>query len=298
MTAALALEQLLNGLQYGLMLFLISSGLTLVLGIMNTLNLTHGVLYMYGAFFAVQSYKYSDSALFAAVAAVGGVTALAAALEALVMRKLYQREQLDQVLATFGLLLFLTEAATMIWGRSALNIPMPPALTGSIQIIPGLQYPVYRLLIAAVALALAGGMYLLIQHTRIGIEIRAGAGNRLMLSCCGVNVGNLFLLVFCLGAALAGAAGMLVGPLVSIDAGMGDTILTLCVVVIAIGGLGSVRGALAAALAVGVVDTFGRTLLPGALGYPLGPALASVTVYAFMATALIVRPRGLFPMRS
>ncbi|MEJ8839864.1 branched-chain amino acid ABC transporter permease [Ramlibacter sp. AN1133] len=296
MSVMLVSEQLLNALQYGVMLFLIASGLTLVLGIMNTLNLAHGALFMLAAYLAVATYGMTHSFVAAAAGAVAGVAAVAAALEVLVMRQLYERDHLDQVLASFGLLLLLTEAAPMLWGRASLEMPAPAALAGSVA-VGTLRYPAYRLFVTGAGLLIAAMMYWAIHHTRIGIQIRAGATNRTMLACCGVNVRKLFFLVFCAGAALAGAAGLLVSPLVAVDASMGDAILTLCFVIVAIGGLGSVRGAFVAALAVGFVDTFGRAFLPSVLGFPLGPAVASVGVYAFMAAVLIWRPRGLFPVR-
>jgi branched-chain amino acid transport system permease protein len=296
MSISLVSEQLLNALQYGVMLFLIASGLTLVLGIMNTLNLAHGALYMLAAYLAVATYGVTHSFVAAGAGAIAGVAAVAAGLEVLVMRRLYDRDHLDQVLATFGVLLFLTEAAPMIWGRSSLEMPAPAALADSV-VLGGLHYPAYRLFVTGAGLLIAGMMYWVIHRTNIGTQIRAGATNRTMLACCGVNVRKLCLLVFCAGAALAGAAGVLVSPLMSVDSSMGDAILTLCFVIVAIGGLGSVKGAFVASLAVGFVDTFGRAFLPSVLGFPLGPAVASVGVYAFMAAVLIWRPRGLFPAR-
>jgi branched-chain amino acid transport system permease protein len=297
-TLQLALEQALNGVQLGLMLFLLAAGLTLVLGIMNTLNLTHGSLYMLGAYIGASTLGASGSFLLAAAVGIAGVVLVAALIEVLVMKHLYTRDHLDQVLATFGLLLFINEAATIIWGRAALHMEIPVLLSGSIELVPGLNYPVYRFAITLAGLSIGGAMYWMIQHTRLGMEIRAGATNPVMLSAVGVNVRRLFLLVFCLGAALAAGAGVMVGPLLSIDSGMGDSILALCFVVITIGGLGSVRGAFLAAICIGLVDTYGRTLLPLAFGFPLGPALASMCIYVFMALVLLFRPEGIFPARS
>jgi branched-chain amino acid transport system permease protein len=298
MSVQLALEQALNGVQLGLMLFLLSAGLTLVLGIMNTLNLTHGSLYMLGAYIGAVTLGASGSFLLACAAAIAGVTLVAAVMEVLVMRHLYERDHLDQVLATFGLLLFINEAVTMIWGRAALQMAVPRLLNGTIELLPGLNYPIYRFAVTVAGLAIGAAMYYVIQHTRLGTEIRAGATNRVMLSALGVNVTRLFLFVFALGAALAAGAGVMVAPLMSIDSGMGDSILALCFVVITIGGLGSVRGAFVAAVAIGLVDTFGRTLLPMTFGFPLGPALASMCIYVFMALVLLFRPEGIFPARS
>ncbi len=297
MSVELALEQALNGVQLGLMLFLISAGLTLVLGIMNTLNLTHGSLYMLGAYIGAATLAATGSFVLAFAIAIAGVTLVATAIEILVMRQLYDRDHLDQVLATFGLLLFLNEVVTMVWGRGALQMDVPSVLQGTVQLYPGLNYPIYRFAITLSGVAIGAAMYYLIQHTRIGREIRAGATNRVMLSALGINVKRLFLMVFALGAALAAGAGLMVAPLISIDSGMGDSILALCFVVITIGGLGSVRGALVSALAIGLVDTYGRTLLPMAFGFPLGPALASMSIYVFMALVLLFRPEGLFPAR-
>jgi branched-chain amino acid transport system permease protein len=298
MSIQLALEQALNGVQLGLMLFLLAAGLTLVLGIMNTLNITHGSLYMLGAYLGSSFFSATGSFLVACFLSIATVALIAAVLEFFVMRHLYERDHLDQVLATFGLLLFLNEAATMLWGRAALQMERPAALAGAIQLVPGLNYPVYRFAITLAALLIGAGMYYIIQHTRLGMMIRAGASNRTMLSALGVNVRRLFLIVFCMGAALAAAGGVMVAPLVSIDSGMGDAVLVLCFVVIAIGGLGSVRGAFISAILVGLVDTYGRTLLPMAFGFPLGPALASMCIYVFMAFVLIFKPEGLFPARG
>lgn len=298
MTIQLALEQALNGVQLGLMLFLISAGLTLVLGIMNTLNLTHGSLYMLGAYIGAATLAAAGSFVLAFAAAIAGVTVVASAIEMLVMRQLYDRDHLDQVLATFGLLLFINEVVTMIWGRGALQMDVPALLQGTVTLLPGLNYPIYRFAITVSGLAIGAALYYLIQHTRLGMEIRAGATHRVMLSALGINVRKLFLLVFALGAALAAGAGIMVAPLISIDSGMGDSILALCFVVITIGGLGSVRGAFLSALAIGLVDTYGRTLLPMAFGFPLGPALASMCIYVFMAVILVFRPEGLFPARA
>lgn len=298
MTLQLAFEQALNGVQLGVMLFLLAAGLTLVLGIMNTLNLTHGSLYMLGAYIGASTLASSGSFLVAAAAGIVGVVAVAAVMEVLVMQHLYSRDHLDQVLATFGLLLFINEMATIVWGRAALHMEAPELLRGSVELLPGLNYPVYRFAITLAGLSIAAAMYWMIQRTRLGMEIRAGATNPVMLSAIGVNVRRLFLLVFCLGAALAAGAGVMVGPLLAIDSGMGDSILSLCFVVITIGGLGSVRGAFVAAICVGLVDTYGRSLLPMTFGFPLGPALASMCIYIFMALVLLIRPEGIFPARS
>jgi branched-chain amino acid transport system permease protein len=297
-TAQLLIEQAMNGVQLGMMLFLIAGGLTLVLGIMNLLNLTHGSFYMLGAYIGVMVYGYVHVFLLAVLGAVLGAVAVAGVIEVLVMRHLYDRDHLGQLLATFGLLLFINEMATVIWGTGALQMHRPEWLRGTVEVLPGVPYPSYRLAITVVGLALTLALHYGSHHTRLGMLIRAGASNKRMLGALGVNVDRVYATVFCLGVALAAVAGIMVAPLVSVDSGMGDSILILCFVVITIGGMGSVRGAFIASLLVGLVDTFGRTFLPQALGYTLGPALSSMCIYALMALVLLVRPEGLFPARG
>ncbi len=302
----LLLEQTLNGLQFGIMLFLLAAGLTLVFGIMGLINLAHGSLYMVGAFSAASAVAASGSFLLGALAGMlaAGVTGLL--IELLVMRRLYPREHLDQVLATFGLILFFNQAMVVIWGRAPLGMPLPPALDGAIELLPGVPYPVYRLLILVAGVLLAAALYVLINRTRIGMLIRAGASNREMVQVLGVDIGRLYTLLFTLGAVLAGLAGALAAPLVSVQVGMGESILILTFVVIVIGGIGSVRGALIGALLVGLVDTLGRAylptllalLLPPAQAQGIGAALASMSVYLLMAVVLVTRPRGLFPAHA
>jgi len=296
--AQLLIEQTLNGVQLGIMLFLIAGGLTLVLGIMNLLNLTHGSFYMLAAYIGVMVYGHSHSFLLAVLGAVAGAVAVAGVIEVLVMRHLYDRDHLGQVLATFGLLLFINEMATVVWGESPLQMHKPQWLDGSIELLPGIPYPAYRLAITAVGLVVTLALHYGNNHTRVGMLIRAGASNKRMLGALGVNVDRVYAMVFCLGVALAAVAGVMVAPLVSVDSGMGDSILILCFVVITIGGMGSVRGAFLASLLVGLVDTFGRTFLPQAFGYTLGPALSSMCIYMLMALVLLVRPEGLFPARG
>lgn len=283
----LFLEQLLNGLQLGTMLFLMASGLTLVFGIMNFVNLAHGSLYMMGAYFAATLFQLTGSLLLASAGAFLGVLILGMALEVVILRGFYHRDHLDQVLATFGLILFFNELARMIWGPQAYFLALPEVLNGSIELIPGAPYPVYRLLIILVGMVVGGGLYLMISHSRLGMLIRAGASNRIMIESLGVNIRILFTLVFGLGAALAGLAGTLAGPLLAVQVGMGDGVLITTLVVIVIGGIGSVRGAFLAALLVGLVDTFGRMLLPA--------SLAEMAIYILMAAILWRRPQGLFP---
>lgn len=286
MTATLLAEQTLNGLQLGTMLFLMAAGLTLVFGIMNLINLAHGSLYMLGAYAAAALFGLTGSFLLAGAGAFVGVAALGMALEWAVLRRFYARDHLDQVLATFGLILFFNEMVRVIWGPQALFMPLPPALEGTVELIPGVPYPLFRLATIGVGLAVAAALSLLIGRTRAGMLIRAGASNRVMVEALGVNIRRLYTAVFGLGAALAALAGTMAGPLLSVQVGMGDGVLILTLVVIVIGGIGSIRGAFLAALLVGLADTFGRMLLPA--------ALAEMTIYILMAAILFWRPQGLF----
>ena len=303
---ALAFEQALNGLQLGIMLFLMAAGLTLVFGIMNMINLAHGSLYMMGAYFAATFQGLTGSFLLAVLLALPAAALVGMAVEVVALRTLYSRDHLDQVLATFGLILFFNELVRIVWGPEALFMDLPAALAGSVELIPGAPYPAFRLAIIAVGLLVAGFLYVLIVHTRLGMLIRAGASNREMLGALGVNVALTFTVVFGLGAALAGLAGMMAGPILAVQPGMGESILILTFVVIVIGGIGSVRGALVAALLVGLVDTFGRAFLPVLLRLSVppevadgaGPALSEMMIYIFMAAVLIWRPHGLFPARG
>lgn len=306
MSTTLLLIQALNGLQFGVMLFLMAAGLTLVFGIMNLVNLAHGSLYMMGAYFAAAGATWTGSALLGILLAIPATLLLGVAVELITLRTLYQRDHLDQVLCTFGLILFFNELARVLWGSAAIPMPIPEALTGFVTILPGLIYPKWRLAIILVGLLVAFLLYLLIAHTRLGMLIRAGASNRSMVSALGVNISLLFTLVFGLGAALAGLAGAMVAPLLSVEPGMGDPILILTFVVIVIGGIGSIRGAFIAALLVGLIDTVGRAILPGLLrelfqtqsANTIGAALASMLIYILMAAVLFFRPRGLFPPKG
>ncbi|NYT37788.1 branched-chain amino acid ABC transporter permease [Allopusillimonas soli] len=303
MSLTLFVLQTLNGLQLGVLLFLMAAGLTLVFGIMSFVNLAHGSMYMMGAFFAASLYNYTGSFVLAALLLIPAMMALGLALNWIALRKLYRRDHLDQVLATFGLILFFNELARMIWGSSPYYMEVPEFLIGTINLF-GIRYPAYRLVIISAGLLTALGCYLLIHRTRIGMLIRAGATNRTMVGVLGVNINLLNAMLFALGAALAGLAGLLAGPIMSVQAGMGEPILILTMVVIVIGGIGSIRGAFYAALIVGVVDTLGRTLLPALLRTFLerssadiaGPALASMMIYILMAVVLAIRPEGLFPV--
>lgn len=282
-----------------------AAGLTLVFGIMNFVNLAHGSMYMMGAFFAASIYNYTGSFLLAAVLLVPAMLALGLAVEWIALKKLYQRDHLDQVLATFGLILFFNELARIIWGPSPYYMEVPEFLTGAINLF-GVMYPAYRFVIIAAGLLVALACYVLIHRTRVGMLIRAGATHRDMVGALGVNIVLLNSLLFALGAVLAGIAGLLAGPILSVQAGMGEPILILTMVVIVIGGIGSIRGAFYAALIVGVVDTLGRTLLPSILRSFLerssadiaGPALASMMIYLLMTIVLAIKPKGLFPVHN
>jgi branched-chain amino acid transport system permease protein len=305
MSGLLVLEQALNGLQLGFMLFLLAAGLTLVFGVMDMINLAHGSLYMVGAFLAAWLTGVSGSFLVGALGAVLLTALFGMLLETSLLRTLYARDHLSQVLATFALILILNDGVKMVFGND-LPLSIPQALEGPVQILPGLVYSSWRLLIIGVGLVIALLLYLLVQKTRIGALVRAGASNREMSSAMGVNVGRLFTLVFGLGAALCAVAGSLLGPLLAVQVGMGENILILAFVVVVIGGIGSIRGALIGALLVGAVDTLGRTLLQQLLRDALppqwasaaGPALASSSVYLLMVVMLVFRPQGLFPVRS
>ncbi|MFM8547184.1 MAG: branched-chain amino acid ABC transporter permease [Betaproteobacteria bacterium] len=305
MSFILLVEQALNGLQFGLMLFLLASGLTLVFGIMDMINLAHGALYMVGAFFAAWLFPLVHSFWIAVILAVPLTALVGMALEASLLRTLYQRDHLSQVLATFALILILNESVRMIWG-SDMSLPTPQALSGPIELMSGLYYPSYRLMIIAVGLVIAVLLWFLVTRTRVGALVRAGASHREMAMAMGVNIRALFTAVFGVGAALCAVAGALLGPLLAIQVGMGDSILILAFVVIVIGGIGSIRGAFVGSVLVGVVDTFGRTMLPHLFRELLppqwasaaGPAVASILIYVLMAVVLFVRPQGLFAARG
>jgi branched-chain amino acid transport system permease protein len=298
--------QALNGLQLGVMLFLMAAGLTLVFGIMNLINLAHGSLYMVGAYLAAALQGWTGSFVLAVLLAIPATLAVGVAVEIVVLRTLYDRDHLDQVLATFGLILFFNEAVRIVWGPSALYMTTPALLSGQVELPFGIVYPSYRFAIIAVGLAIAVFLHVLIAHTRVGMLIRAGASNRAMVGALGVDVKRLYTAMFALGTALAGLAGLMAGPILSVESGMGEPILILTFVVIVIGGVGSIRGAFLGALLVGVVDTLGRSFLPGVLravfnpqvANAAGPALASMLIYVMMALVLAFRPQGLFPARA
>jgi branched-chain amino acid transport system permease protein len=306
MSAALFTVQVLNGLQLGVLLFLIAAGLTLVFGVMNFINLAHGVQYMLGAYLAVTFYALTGNFLLATVLALLAALAFGLLLELAVFRRLYDRDHLDHVIATFGIILFLNHGVKLIWGSAPLSLPIPDVFSGSVQLADGLLYPLWRLVIIAAGLATAGLLYVLITHTRFGMLIRAGASHAAMVSALGVNIRRLFTIVFGLGAMLAGFAGIMIAPILSVEPGMGDTVLILAFVVIVVGGIGSIRGAFLAALVIGLVDTLGRSFSVDVLrlvmgpspARTIGPAIASMLIYLLMAFVLYFRPTGLFPAKG
>ncbi|QRR32452.1 branched-chain amino acid ABC transporter permease [Hydrogenophaga sp. YM1] len=305
MSATLLLAQLLNGLQYGVLLFLLAAGLTLVFGIMSFVNLAHGSLYMMGAYAAAVAYGQTGSFLASIAAAMGVALVISLVLERTIIARLYRRDHLDHVLATFGLVMFFNEAVRLIWGPQPMFVEVPEVLAGTVNLF-GFSYPSYRFAIIVTGLLVAVGAWLLIHKTRIGMLIRAGAQNPQLVGALGVNIGFLNAMLFGVGAALAGLAGAMAGPLLSVQSGMGEPVLITTLVVIVIGGIGSVSGAFYAALIVGLVDTLGRVMLPlllrqvfeRSVADAAGPALASMSVYLLMAAVLAIKPQGLFPARK
>ena len=300
------IEQCLNGIQLGMLLFLLAAGLTLIFGIMDLVNLAHGSLYMLGAYFAATFAAVTGSFVLGAILALVATLIVGMALEVIAIRRLYGRDHLDHVLGTFGLLLFFNEAVRLIWGPGGLTLPLPSQMLTAVQVLPGVFYPLYRVVIILATLAVALLLYVLVMRTRIGMLIRAGASNREMVGALGVNIKLLYTLVFGLGAALAGFAGLMQAPILTVQIGMGENILILAFVVIIIGGIGSIRGAFVAAIIVGLIDTIGRAFLPDLVrhfvsysaGSSLGPSLSSMMIYMLMAAVLVFRPEGLFPASS
>jgi branched-chain amino acid transport system permease protein len=306
MSGTLFLVQILNGLQLGVLLFLIAAGLTLVFGVMNFINLAHGVQYMLGAYLAVAFYGVVGNFLAALVLALLTALAFGLLLERVVFRRLYARDHLDQVIVTFGIILFLNHAVRLIWGAAPLTLPVPDVLAGVVALPGGQLYPIWRFVIIGAGLACAFGLYILVTHTRLGMLVRAGATNAAMVSALGVNIERLFMFVFGFGTMLAGFAGIMIAPIISVEADMGNNILILAFVVIVIGGIGSIRGAFIAALLIGLVDTLVRSfsidvlrlVMPPSPARMVGPAIASMLVYVLMAIVLFMRPAGLFPARG
>jgi branched-chain amino acid transport system permease protein len=306
MSASLFVVQLFNGLQLGILLFLVAAGLTLVFGVMDFINLAHGVQYMLGAYLAVMAYAFTGNFFLAVLIALVASLLFGLLLELLVFRHLYARDHLEQVLATFGVIMLLNQGVKVLWGAAPLNLPIPAVLAGSVPLMEGLRYPVYRFAIIGAGVLVAAGLYLFITSTRIGMLVRAGATNAAMVAALGIDIKRLFTVVFGFGAMLAGFAGVMVAPILSVEPGMGDQILILAFVVIVIGGIGSIRGAFLAAVLVGVIDTLGRSfmtdvlrlVLAPATARTIGPALASMSIYLLMAVVLAVRPAGLFPAKG
>ena len=297
------IEQCLNGMQLGMLLFLLAAGLTLIFGIMDLVNLAHGSLYMIGAYFAATFAAVTGSFVAGALLALAATLLVGMAVEVIAIRRLYGRDHLDHVLGTFGLLLFFNELVRLIWGPAGMTLPLPSEMLTAVQVLPGVYYPAYRIVIIAMTLMVALLLYGLVMRTRIGMLIRAGASNREMVGALGVNIKLLYTLVFGLGAALAGFAGLMQAPILTVQIGMGENILILAFVVIIIGGIGSIRGGFVASVFVGLVDTIGRAFLPDLLrlflstnaASTLGPSLSSMMIYMLMAAVLVFRPEGLFP---
>jgi branched-chain amino acid transport system permease protein len=297
------IEQSLNGIQLGMLLFLLAAGLTLIFGIMDLVNLAHGSLYMLGAYFAATFAEATDSFVLGAILALVATFVSGVVLEIIAIRPLYGRNHLDHVLGTFGILIFFNDLVRLIWGPAGMTLSLPSEMLNAVQVIPGVYYPIYRLVIIGVTLAVALLLYFTVMRTRLGMLIRAGASNREMVGALGINIKLLYTLVFGLGAALAGFAGLMQAPILTVQIGMGENILILAFVVIIIGGVGSIRGAFVAAILVGLIDTIGRAFVPDILrsvlsnddASTLGPALASMLIYMLMAGILVFRPEGLFP---
>lgn len=305
MNWTLFLIQFLNGLQFGILLFLLAAGLTLIFGIMDFINLAHGSFYMLGAYFCATLVHITGSFLFAVIAAFAGVFIVGLLIEQLLIRRLYVHEHLSQVLATVGLIFIFDAAVQFIWGVTGMAIAVPEALQG--QLVFGfLIFPTYRLVIIVSGLVVAVGLYILIVKTRLGMLIRAGASNRTMVSALGVDINRLYWIVFALGAALAGLAGMLIMPITQASVGMGNQIIITALVVVIVGGIGSVQGAFYAALIIGMIDSLGRSYLDELLelfisttnAETAAPALSAMLIYILMAVVLVIRPEGLFPPKS
>jgi branched-chain amino acid transport system permease protein len=297
------IEQSLNGVQLGMLLFLLAAGLTLIFGIMDLVNLAHGSLYMLGAYFAATFAAMTGSFIAGALLALIATLLVGMAVEVIAMRRLYGRDHLDHVLGTFGLILFFNELVRLIWGPAGMTLALPSEMLTAVQVLPGVYFPLYRLVIIVSTLAVALLLYVLVMRTRIGMLIRAGASNREMVGALGINIKLLYTLVFGLGAVLAGFAGLMQAPILTVQIGMGENILILAFVVIIIGGIGSIRGAFVAAMLVGLIDTVGRAFLPDLMRLFLsanaastaGPAFSSMLIYMLTAAILVFRPEGLFP---
>lgn len=306
MDAGLVAAQLLNGLQLGVLLFLLASGLTLIFGIMDFVNLAHGSLYMVGAYFCATLTDATGSFLLAVALALPATALVGAAVELLVVRRLYRRDHLDHVLATFGLILCFDTLVQILWGPEGMAIRLPAWADGQQHLPGGLVFPTYRLLIIGAGLAVAAGLYVLVARTKLGMRIRAGASNPAMAGALGIDIGLLFTLVFALGAVMAGLAGMMIAPITEASIGMGNEIIITAFVVVIVGGIGSIRGAFVAALLIGLIDTMGRSFLDMGLKLVIdvqaaetsAPALSAMLIYILMAAVLAFRPQGLFPPKA
>lgn len=303
MDFAFLFVQTLNGLQLGLLLFLVASGLTLVFGILDFVNLAHGSLYMLGAFICASLTFLLGSFLWAVLLALPLTGVIGYLVERTIARSLYHRDHLDHVLGTFGLILVLDTLTHLIWGPAGIAIPLPTWMDGQVNLFEGVVVPIYRLLIIAVGLTTAGGLFWLVNYTRLGMLIRAGASNRTMVAALGIDIQTLFALVFALGAMLAGLSGMLVAPITEASIGMGNNIIITAFVVIIVGGIGSMKGAFIGAILIGLIDTLGRTFIDDAFKLFMSseaaetsaPAVSAMLIYIIMAAVLAVRPQGLFP---
>ena len=294
MSWPLLIEQTFNGVQFGLVLFLLAVGVTLVFGVMNTVNLAHGSLLMVGGYLLAEAQLRTGSWVLAVLLGLTGAGLVGYLVELVVVRRLYAKNHLEQVLATFGLLLCFNETVVWLWGREPVLVTLPALLRGHIQLLPDVPYPTYRLAVSVIALCVAVSLWFLIARTRIGMLIRAGAERRELVEALGVNIGFLYAVVFSLGAVLAGLAGILLGPLLTVQPGMGDPLLILALAVVIVGGAGSIGGTFVASLGLGIADTFARTILPLALGGGAGRSLAAMAVYLLMALTLIFKPTGIF----
>tara|TARA_R110002126_G_scaffold13441_2_gene58311 strand:- start:35 stop:967 length:933 start_codon:yes stop_codon:yes gene_type:complete len=302
MSFILIVEQILNGLQFGVMLFLMAAGLTLIFGVMGLINLAHGSLYMVGAFAAASVAAATGSFLLALFASLMAAAIIGAIVEMVVIRRLYDRDHLDQVLATFALILIFSEATRWLFGSFPLYLDVPKMLSGTVILLGGIEYTLYRLTLIIIGIVIAVGLFFLISKTRIGMRIRAGENDREMIGALGVDISKLYTLVFAIGAALAGLAGALVGAIQSVQVGMGEPVLILAFVVIVIGGIGSIKGAFVGAVLVGLTDTLGRIMLPTffaqfmdtSAATSVGSSLASMLIYILMAAVLLLKPTGLF----
>lgn len=305
MSFVLLAEQVLNGLQLGVMLFLMSAGLTLIFGVMGLINLAHGSLYMIGAFAAASIAGLTGSFILALLAALTGAAIAGGIVEMVVIRRLYRRDHLDQVLATFALILIFSEGTRWVFGSFPLYLDIPTYLQGPVFLPGGIQYPLYRITLILIGVVVAFALWLMIAKTRIGIQIRAGENDREMIAALGIDISKLYTIVFALGASLAGLAGALVGAIQSVEVGMGEPVLILAFVVIVIGGIGSIKGAMVGSILVGLTDTLGGVFLPQILqlfmdistANNVGSSIASMAIYILMGGVLIWRPTGLYGSR-